>query len=130
MERILAAESLTLISAYEDQVRKLEEQKAALSERVRNCGRPLTSFEETFRTAFELLANPCKFWLSDRLEDKRMVLRLAFAGRIAFHQSEGFRTADPALPFKALAGLYDGKKRFGGPGRTRTGTGAVMSSEL
>lgn len=110
VERILASDSGTLITAYENQVRKLEEQKAGLSDKASRCGRPLASFEDTFRTGFEFLASPYKLWSSDRLEDKRMVLRLAFAGRISYQHIDGIRTADLSLPFKALAGLHDGKK--------------------
>ena len=44
MERLVEADSPTLIRAYEAQVRKLEEQKIALAERIANCGRPLASF--------------------------------------------------------------------------------------
>ncbi|RDJ21098.1 recombinase [Bosea caraganae] len=110
MERILASDSHALITAYEDQVRKLHERNAALAEKEKTCGRPLANFDETFRTAFDFLANPWKLWLSGQIEDQRMVLRLAFAGRIAYLPNEGFRTADLALPFKALASLRDGKK--------------------
>ena len=45
-----------------------------------------------------------------------MVLRLAFAGRIAYVPNEGFRTADPALPFKALAAIQQGRKDLVEPG--------------
>ena len=103
VERIVETESLTLIAAYETQVQKLEEQKISLNERVRNCGRPLKGFDETFRTACEFLSNPCNLWISESLEDKRMVLRLAFAGRLPYQRNYGFRTAVPAFPFRALA---------------------------
>ena len=116
MDRLVATDSLTLIAAYEDQVRKLEEHRAALAEKVRNCGRPLKNFDETFRTAFGFLANPYGLWLSGHLEAQRMVLRLAFAGRIAYVPNEGFRTADPALPFKALAAIQQGRKDLVEPG--------------
>ena len=105
MERIMQAESHTLIAAYETQIQKLEEQKIVLGERVKNCGRPLQGFDETFRTACAFLANPHKLWLSEQLEDQRMVLRLAFAGRVSYQRNEDFRAVVPALPFKVLAGI-------------------------
>ena len=105
MERLLDAGSHALVTAYEHQIEKLEERKIALAEKAKNCARPRGSFDETFQTACAFLANPCKLWLSDRLADKRMVLRLAFAGRLPYHRIEGFQTAIPALPFRLLAGI-------------------------
>ena len=62
---------------------KLEAQKIEVSEKIANCGRPLGSFDETLRTAFDFLENPYKLWVSARLEDKRAVLKLTFAERSA-----------------------------------------------
>ena len=83
------------------QIEKLEEWKIALAEKEKNCTGLLGSFDQMFQTACAFLANPCKLWLSDRPADKRMVLRLAFAGKPLYHLTEGFQTAIPALPFKA-----------------------------
>ncbi len=105
MERLLQTDSPAMIVAYETQIQKLEEEKLALAEKVQNCGRPLRSFDDTYRTACEFLSNPWKLWVSDSLEDKKTVLRLAFAGRVPYCRKEGYRTANPALPFKALAGF-------------------------
>ena len=47
-------------------------------------------------------------------EDKRAVLKLIFADRLAYKRNEGFRTANLSLPFKALYALaYMGGLRFG-----------------
>jgi len=56
-----------------------------------------------------------KLWVSERLEDKRTVLKLAFAERLAYTRNEGFRTAVPALPFKVLADLKCGKTEMARP---------------
>lgn len=39
-----------------------------------------------------------------------MVLKLAFRGRLAYCRNEGYRTADLALPFKAL-GITSGSQK-------------------
>lgn len=108
LDRIVAATSGALVTAYENRVRELEERKVALAEQIKSCGRPLRAFDETFRTAFDFLANPCKLWASDRLEDRRAVLKLVFADRLAYHHQEGFRTAEITLPFMALAAIKEG----------------------
>ena len=51
LNRIVEADSIPLITAYENQVRTLEEQRIALKEKVANCGRPLQPFDQAFRTA-------------------------------------------------------------------------------
>jgi len=56
--RILEAEHSRVITAYENQISKLKEQKVAYQEKIKNCGRPLKSFDESFRTAMTFLENP------------------------------------------------------------------------
>ncbi len=53
-----------------------------MRERIASSGKPLRSFGETYRTAFGFLANPCKLWHSDRIEDPRAVLKLVFADNL------------------------------------------------
>ena len=60
---------------------------------------------------FEDLGNH-RVWVSERLEDKRTVLKLAFADKLAYVRNDGFRTPDLALPFKVLADLSGGKNRL------------------
>jgi site-specific DNA recombinase len=105
LDRIVSTNSPILINSYEGEVRNLEERKISLNEKVQNCGRPLQSFDETFRTSFGFLSNPCKLWDSDRLEDKRSVLKLVFAKRLPYYRNEGFRTAALSLPFSLLGEL-------------------------
>ena len=78
-DRITETDSETLITAYEKKIRKLEEEKIVLDEKIAKCGRPLHSFDETYRTAFTFLSNPQKLWASNRLEHKRAALKLAFS---------------------------------------------------
>ncbi len=105
MERLIEAESKTLISAYENQIKKLEGKKLVLSEKLGKGAKPEKSFEEIFRTAITFLANPWKLWASDVLAHKRMVLRLVFPGRADYCRKEGFRTAGIAMPFRLLGRL-------------------------
>lgn len=103
-ERIVEADNPILITAYEKKIRQLEEEKIVLDEKIAQCGRPLQSFDETFRTAFSFLSNPHQLWVSDRLEHKRAVLKLAFSERLHYCRNEGFRTPEKSLPFSLLEG--------------------------
>jgi site-specific DNA recombinase len=107
VDRIVACESETLIAAYEERLRLLEVEKAEMRERISNCGRPVADFTSTYRTAMSFLENPRKLWDSDALEDKRAVLKLAFASRITYVRGRGFRTAQPTIPFSIFNSLED-----------------------
>jgi site-specific DNA recombinase len=98
----------SVVANCNDRIRKLDEQKALVSERIANCGRPLHSFDESLRTALWFLANPCQLWNSNLFDDKRAVLKLAFDERLAYCRKEGFRTANPSLPFRALQDFSSG----------------------
>ncbi len=108
LERILDASVPSVIGAYEERVRKLEADKLLIREKMATAGRPASSFEDTLRTALEFLSNPWNLWNSDRLEDRRTVLKLTFADQLRYQRDEGFRTANLSLPFKVLAAFKDG----------------------
>ena len=108
LERLVQTENPTAIKHYESELTRLDEQKILLKEKIGQCGRPITSFDETYRTAMTFLANPCYLWISDRLEDKRMVLRLVFTEKLPYDRNEGYRTAknqELSLPFRILENL-------------------------
>ncbi len=48
------------------------------------------------------LANPWKLWDSGNIHLRRIVLKLAFAGRLRYCRIKGPRTPKITLPFKAL----------------------------
>jgi site-specific DNA recombinase len=75
-------------------------------------GRPIASFGETYRTASALHANPCKHWHSNRVEDRRAVLELVFAHRLAYARDEGYRTAVISMPFKLLGDIDTSKVKW------------------
>lgn len=117
LDRIAQADLPSVITAYENRIRRLEERKIEISEKIANCGRPLRSFDETLRTSLDFLANPCNLWASECLEQKKAVLKLAFGDRLTYVRNEGFRTPDLALPFKVLADLKGPKCKLARPTR-------------
>jgi len=58
LDRIVDADSTTIVTAYEQRIRKLEARKIKLSEKVAQCGRPVKGVEETFQTTIDFLGNP------------------------------------------------------------------------
>ena len=112
LDRIVDTDNASVIAAYENRIAEIERQKAKLSENLTKSNEPASSFEEIYRTAFSFLANPWKLWVSDRLEDRRAVLKLVFAERLPYHRNEGYRTAKTSLPFKALEDIHMGKSEM------------------
>ncbi|WP_248127530.1 hypothetical protein [Brucella pituitosa] len=110
LERILDASVPSVIGAYEDRVRKLEEEKLAIRESMATVARPVSSFDNTLRTALEFLSNPWNLWNSERLEDRRAVLKLMFSDHLRYTRRNGFRTANLSLPFKML-NRFSGEKK-------------------
>ena len=115
LARIIDSSVPAVIGAYEEKVRKLESDKLLIRERLASAGRSVSSFDDTLRTALAFLANPSKLWASERLEDRRTVLKLTFAERLSYKRNEGFRTANLSLPFRMLAGFLPGQNEVARP---------------
>ena len=104
VERLVATDSPSLISAYEAQIQKLEVKRTALEEQSRVGIEPLKPFDEMFKAAITFLANPCIIWENGSVEQRRLLARLAFPNRLTYDRETGYRTPKIALPFKALGG--------------------------
>ena len=81
-----------------------------------STGAPRVSFGETYRTAFDFLANPWKRWRSECLEDRRAVLRLVFSDRLAYARNEGYRPAKSSIPFKMIGDFNMRRREMVEPG--------------
>lgn len=114
VDRVVEAKSQLVASALEERLEKLTREKFMLTEKLGRGAQPLKSFEESLRTALTFLANPWKLWSFERIEYKRAVLKLAFAGNLRYARNEGFRTAEISMPFMALKGISGLGKVDGG----------------
>ena len=109
MDRIVESQNDRVTKAYEERIAKLEREKIRLEEAIANSGKSKHTFEELFELSMSFLANPWKIWVSEDFALRRMVLRLAFAERIAYSRKTGLRTPKKAYPFKALEGFQLGE---------------------
>jgi len=89
MERIVEASSLTAIEAYEKRIGKLEADMFILTEQIAEMAKPKKPFEETFRTAFDFLSSPVKFWQSGEFGTQKTVLKLTFAKQLSTQKETG-----------------------------------------
>ena len=114
LDRIVETQGVSIIAAYEKRIHDLEEHKLILNEKIANCGKPLTNFDETFKSAFKFLSNPCNLWLSPRLEDQRAVPKLVFADRLGYTREKGFLNSKTTLPFNVLGAFSAGEIKMVG----------------
>lgn len=117
LDRIVEAETPSVISAYEKRIANLEKEKLLMREKLASGGKPQRPFDEMFEHAMTFLANPWKLWASERLDDKRTVLKLTFADRLAYCRNRGFRTPKTTMPFKYLGAFEGGNMELARPGR-------------
>ncbi len=115
LDRIVDADSPTVISAYERKIGELERDKLVLMENIAKCGTPARDYDEVFQTAMTFLANPWNLWETGALEDRRAMLKLVFAGNLIFARETGFQTPEISLPFKALEDVSSQKKVMAHP---------------
>ena len=104
MKRLLATDSPALISAYEGEIRKIEESRAALKAQSELGIEPQKPFDQVFAAAIRFLANPSILLEKGSLEQRRLLARLAFPNRLTYDRETGYRTPEIALPFKHLGG--------------------------
>ena len=123
LERIIETDNATLISAYEAKIAKLEKSKLILQEKCTKSDVPAGRFDELFELSMRFLSNPWKLWDSGQIHLRRIVLRLAFAERMAYRRNEGFRTPQVSEPFRFLA-KYGEKKDMVHPARFELTTSA------
>nr|GGI02038.1 hypothetical protein GCM10011355_34100 [Aquisalinus luteolus] len=102
VDRIVECSSATAAAAYEKRLAAMESRKVELGDKARKTGQPSRPYEELFQLAVNFLSNPWKLWDSERLADKRMVLKLTFSERLAYHREKGFSNPKTSLPFKVL----------------------------
>ncbi len=102
LDRIVEADSPLVSKALEKKVDDLQSQKLVIEEKISNCGRPIKTHNEMYRTALQFLQEPHKLWINGRFEDKRAVLKLAFTDYIIWDRKGLYRTPDLSLPFKLL----------------------------
>lgn len=113
--RLVEADSPAVIQAYEDQLRRLQDQKNLMAEKVAAGRTPNRSFDETFRTSFRFLANPRILWDSGRIEHRRKLLRLMFGGGVKYAKNAKFRTPQTTRVFEALHEISQGDSSLARP---------------
>ena len=110
LDRIVESSSRITINAYERKIASLENEKLLASEKLENSFKPQTTYGQLLELSMRFLANPCKLWETGNINLQKLVLRLAFSERLAYHRTEGYRTPKTTLPFSVLGGFEGDSK--------------------
>lgn len=116
LDRIVETTSGITITAYERKIVALENEKHLASEKLENSFKPKATFGQMIELSTRFLESPGKLWNSGNITLQKLVLRLVFTERLAYHRIEGYRTPKTTLPFKALGAIQGDKKGGGAPG--------------
>jgi site-specific DNA recombinase len=108
LTRIMQASNDAVIGAYENKITELERSKVLMAENLTKRPTKSNSYEEFLELSLMFLSSPWKIWESGDSNLRRIVLRLGFSGGFSYHRTEGHRTPQIALPFKALGMLSGG----------------------
>lgn len=117
LDRIVEADSETVIAAYERRVRSLEEQRALLKEQLVRGGEHKPSLKNAVRTSLAFLSNPCFLWTSGSPSERRIAARLAFPNRLTYARNTGFRTPTSASIFRVFSSEKNLKTEMAHPTR-------------
>lgn len=103
MTRILDTDNDRMIRRYENEMAKLDKERAILEEKRETIGQPTPTYEECLEPALRFLTNPWKAWEKGSFTLRRTILKLVLTEPFHYHRTEGPRTPKIALPFKVLA---------------------------
>ena len=120
INRIVATEDNRIITAYEDEMKKLDQRKTLLTESLSKSGTTTESFEKLYKTACLFLSSPWKIWSFGDYDVKRLVLRLVFPSPVQYCKNDGYRTGTIAEPLRLLQAFAAKRGWGGGARRNRT----------
>ncbi len=112
LERIVDADSATVIRAFEHKIDSIEKELLVFDEKLANCGKPAREPGRSLRTALEFIGKPYDIWASGVFENQRTVLKFAFTRGIEYVRGEGLRTpeeSDFSLPFQVIKKVGEGQ---------------------
>ncbi len=112
VDRVLTSKSQTVVNAYENQINELEKEREMIKLKQEKQSKPERPFSEMFELAMDFLSNPRQLWVSDKINDKRTVLKLTFGHKLAYNRQTGYRTPKMSLPFKMLRDLKTFEKEM------------------
>ncbi len=112
LDRIVEANSTSVVSTYETRIEKLERDKLVLNDKIAKSVPPKGRLEDCIELSLKLLSNPWNIWKNGDFTMRQAVLRLAFAEPLRYSQNGVYRTPKLSFPFKCLGGFSGSKSEM------------------
>ena len=109
LDRIVEANSTSVVSAYESRIEKLERDKLVLNDKIAKSVPPKGRLEDCIELSLKFLSSPWNIWKNGDFAMRQAVLRLAFAEPLRYSQNGVYETPKFSFPFKCL-GEFSGSK--------------------
>lgn len=109
LDRIVEANSASVVSAYESRIEKLERDKLVLNDRIAKSVPPKGRLEGCIELSLKFLSSPWNIWKNGEFAMREVVLRLAFVEPLRYSQNGVYETPKFSYPFKCL-GEFAGSK--------------------
>ena len=112
LDRIVEANSASVIAAYESRIDKLEKDKLILRERIAKTVPEKGRLEDCIELSLKFLSSPWNLWKSGDFATRQTVLRLAFADPLILGRNGVYETPNFAFPFKYLGKFSEQKSEM------------------
>lgn len=109
---LLDTDDAIMVEVFKERLKETHIKRQHLAVRSRQMYSIDTSIEDALGTVFDFIGNPLGMWANGDLEDKRLVLKLAFAKQLPYSAKEGFGTALTSLPFRVFQEMSAGKVKM------------------
>lgn len=99
--RVTKTSSDSLIQTYEEKIEKLDTEKKDLQKLTLQKDLSV-SFETALDTVVTFLESPYFYWSKGGVNEKRLVLKLVFSGKLPYHFENGFETTEVCCVLKVF----------------------------
>ncbi|MCK5188451.1 MAG: hypothetical protein KAR12_00170, partial [Methylococcales bacterium] len=104
VDEYITVKSPAIKQALGERIEDLEGMEALQQEKIKKLGTSINrlDFERLMEHSMKFIENPHGMWVSGDLEDKQLVLKLAFAGSLKYDKKSGYGTLPKPLLYKVL----------------------------
>ena len=112
LDRIVEANSVSVVRAYESRIERLERDKLVLKEKINKSVPPKGRLEDCIQLSLRFLSSPWNLWKNGDFAARQTVLRLAFAEPLRCSQNGVYETPNLSFYFKCLGNLLEPKSEM------------------
>ncbi len=113
LDEMLDKNNATIKDELRKRIESLQIKRDGLEQELKS-GPRVPNIDMIISKAVAFISSPQAIWQNGNLEQKEMVLNLAFSDRLRFKAGAGFKTANISMPFSVLGGESPALVRDGG----------------